>query len=347
MSPELIRLHLSQLKKAIIKSETNKYADNRKQEYHDNILTLFERIDSLDFSKCSISELIHYKYIIDFCFISIEFLDNSILTVIPHEIVYCLEKALSDWDDTNKYIIVISLSNDLNGFWFNSMLSLKEIYYDIFKADFSIFFKHRLIQITLPKYLSQDYLANVVLYHELGHFIDQRYGIIEKLSSAISLTNIEKIHYGEFFSDIFASQYIGEASNYYLHYIAHEAPDSESHPSTNSRIDLVEKFLNGKTDPILDHLKDATFKITGKELKDRRKIIKDDDFKAFIPTNIVSDEELHSIFEIGWRLWKNPLPEYSDKHIGEFDKYRIINSLMEKSISNYMVVNKWNKHVPH
>ena len=347
MSPELIRLHLSQLQKAINKSNTNKYADNRKQEYFKNISTLFETINSKDFSKCSISELKSYKIIIDFCFISIEFLDNSVLTVIPHEIVYCLENALNDWDDTNKYIIVTSLANDLNKFCFNSYLSLNETFYDVFTAYFGIDFKHRLIQITLPKYLSQDYLANVVLYHELGHFVDQKFGITEKLSLSLSLGVKLTNHYGEFFSDIFAAQYIGEASNFYLHYIAHEAPDAESHPSTNSRIDLVNKFLNGEQDPILDDLKNATLKITGKELQDRRKIISDDDFKAFIPTNIVSDEELHSIFEMGWKLWMNPIPEFIDKHIGEFDKYRIINNLMEKSISNYMVVNKWNKHVPH
>ena len=40
---------------------------------------------------------------------------------------------------------------------------------------------HRLIQITLPKVLARDYLSCVVLYHELGHFVDLELYISKKL----------------------------------------------------------------------------------------------------------------------------------------------------------------------
>ena len=157
MSPELITLHLSQLQKAIEKSKTNKYADSRKRDYHDNILKLIEELNKIDFYGFPIDHLVLTKKIIDFCFVSVEFLDNSTLVNIPHEIVYCLEKALGEWDDTKQYIIVTSLHNDLNCFSFNALLSLYEPFYDIIKALFGISFNHRLIQINLPKYLSQDY----------------------------------------------------------------------------------------------------------------------------------------------------------------------------------------------
>lgn len=345
MAPELITLHLSQLQKAIEKSKTNKYADSRKRDYHDNIFKLFEELNRIDFIGFSTDSLAFTKKIIDFCFVSVEFLDNSTLVNIPHEIVYCLEKALNEWDDTNQYIIVTSLHNDLNCFSFNALLSLNETYYDIIQAVFSISFNHRLIQINLPKYLSQDYLANVVLYHELGHFVDLRYQITEKLSTALKLTKPDRNYYGEFFSDIFASQYIGEASNYYLDYIAYNNPDSFSHPSTNKRIEIVHKFLRGNSDKILADLEDATLKSTGKDLRNRRKVISDSDFRNFIPTIINNDEELHSIFEVGWSLWQGKIFESEVKNISKFEKYQILNNLIEKSISNYMILEKWSKYV--
>jgi hypothetical protein len=261
--------------------------------------------------------------------------------------VYCLEKALNQWDDTNQYIIVTSLHNDLNCFSFNALLSLNETFYDTIQAVFGISFDHRLIQINLPKYLAQDYLANVVLYHELGHFVDRRYQIIEKLSTSLNLPKDQQSYYCEFFSDIFAAQYIGEASNYYLNYIAYNNPDSVSHPSTDSRIEIVSKFLNKNNDKILNDLIDATQKSSGKELKDRRKPISDSDFKAFIPTNISDEEELHSIFEVGWGLWLSKVSEFEVKNISKFEKYQILNNLIEKSISNYMVLEKWNRYVPY
>ncbi len=347
MSPELITLHLSQLQKSIEKSKTNKYADSRKRDYHDNILKLFDELNKINYDGFPETSLVLTKKIIDFCFVSVEFLDDSTLVNIPHEIIYCLEKALNEWDDSNQYIIVTSLHNDLNCFSFNAYLSLNETFYDIIEALFSISFNHRLIQINLPKYLSQDYLANVVLYHELGHFVDMRYKITERLSNALNLTVVQKEHYGEFFSDVFAAQYIGEASNSYLNYIAYNVPDSSTHPSTNSRIEMVRHFLNCDNDKVLDALKTAAQLITKKELRNRRKVITDADFRAFIPTIITNEEELHSIFEVGWGLWLSKVAEFELKNISKFEKYQILNNLIEKSISNYMILEKWNKYVPY
>lgn len=343
MSPELVKLHLSQLQKAIEKSKTNIYADNRKQNYHDNVLKLFTQLNALDFDTYSPSDLNVLKSIVDFCFVSVEFLDSSTLVNIPHEIVYCIEKALNEWVGTDPYIIVTSLQNDLNGFSFNPLLSLNEPYYDFIKTIFGIEFKNRLIQINLPKYLAQDYLANVVLYHELGHFVDLRFKITERLSLKLSLNDKERTHCGEYFSDIFASQYIGEASNSYLNYIAYDKPDSYTHPSTNSRISMVCDFLNGIDNPLLDELKNAVKIITGKELENRRTVISDNDFTAFVPSVINSESELHSVFEIGWNLWKTKISKFEANNMNTFDKYTILNNLIEKSISNYMVLEKWNK----
>jgi len=84
MSPELLNLHISQLSRTLSKSKTNNYADNRKQKYHKELMVLFNKIKSIDFSKLSYIEQLETKNILDFCFLSIEFLDNSTLVNIPH-----------------------------------------------------------------------------------------------------------------------------------------------------------------------------------------------------------------------------------------------------------------------
>ncbi len=49
----------------------------------------------------------------------------------------------------------------------------------------------------------------------------------------------------EYFADLFAAQYINNASNLYLNYIAFNNPDCHTHPSTIKRIEMVNSFLSG------------------------------------------------------------------------------------------------------
>ena len=348
MSPELLNLHISQLARTFEKSKTNKYADDRKQSYHDSLVNLFEKIKILDRYKLTDLEQLDLKQILDFCFLSIEFLDDSTLVNIPYEIVYCLEKALNEWDKTDRYIIVTSLQNNITCYSFNPTLALNEPTYDLIFVKFNIKFEQRLIQINLPRYLANDYLANVVLYHELGHFIDLRHQISYKIALKNKFDIKKYYHLGEFFSDVFAAQYIGLASNYYLNYIAHKVAGSDSHPSTDSRIKIVEDFLDLKTsNPDLNLIIDATRLITGNQLNINSDKIVDDDFRKFIPTVIRNEFQLHSVFEIGWQLWKTNVKEFEEKNIKIETKYNIINNLIEKSIGNHMITEKWNKYVPH
>ncbi|RKD92528.1 hypothetical protein [Mangrovibacterium diazotrophicum] len=347
MSPELLSLHVSQLNRAVGRSKTNKYADPRKQDYHASLIELFSKVSTTEFSKANDTERKELKSILDFCFLSIEFLDNSTLVNIPYEIVYCLEKALQDWDNSNDYIIVTSLQNNLLSYSFDPTLALDVTIYDLIRAKYSIEFRHKLIQINLPKYLAHDYLANVVLYHELGHFIDQRFRICNRIAIILGLNPAQENHYEEFFADIFASQYIGKASNFYLGYIAHGDGDCHTHPATDKRITMVEEYLCGHDNSILETFKIAVPAIVNKELFINDKKIDDGDFRCFIPSEPGSSLELHSIFEVGWGLWLNEIAEYDNRGITRDQKYRIINNLLEKTISNFMITEKWKANVPN
>jgi hypothetical protein len=349
-----IQRHLAQLSKCIKKSTVNKYSDQRKVKYQEKLIELYDLISKEDFSKLSSSEILSLKTIIDFIFHNIQFLDNSTLTVSPFEIVYCLEKVLDEWIPNNKFIVATSLSNNLNEFSFNGYLALHTPIYDLIKNKYKVEFEYKLIQITLPRYFVHDYLANVVLYHELGHFIDKYFVVSETIvynqivsgkfspKSQLEINSLVS-HYMEYFADIFAAQYIGNSSNHFLNYIAHNHPDSASHPSTAKRLQMVNEFLKQNfAEQTIAILKSETNTRTKLDLTNRHVILKTADFEGLIPMEIKDVTELHSVFLAGWNFWKaNP-----NKIIDQFgvDKsYKIINNLIEKSISNFIVIDSWKK----
>jgi hypothetical protein len=352
MNFRTLELNLAQLARCIQKSRFNKYSDKRKEQYQKTLAEVFESVQAHDYSKFTANQLITKKQIIDFVFESIEYLDNSTLTVIPFEMVYCLEEALNEWIPKNTYIVVTSLSNSLLSYSIKDSLALNPAIYALIQNDYNKAFNHRLIQITLPRYYVHDYLANVVLYHELGHFIDRTYKISESIVFIQAQKNnmplnhpdipIYVRHYMEYFADIFAAQYVGNASNLFLDYIAHKIPDSYTHPATDKRIEVVKNFLDGnhRAEPIAE-LMQMTHAKTGMNLQIRFDNLPLDDFNSLLPYELINERQLHSIFLAGWNAWQEQ-PNNLTNQFGNDVAYKAINNLIEKSISNYIVVKNWN-----
>jgi hypothetical protein len=378
MDEKLLNLHLIQVRKSLNKSKNNIYSDLKKHNYHKNLENLFEKISFSIETETSIdlNNIIKYKRQINFIFKSIEILDSSTLNLIPYEIVSCLQIAMNEWLETSdKYIIVTSLVNDINGYSFDPSIAFNDDLFQEIKIKYAITFEYRLVQINLPRALSRDYLSSVVLYHELGHFIDFRYSIsdtiiedvisniksnnslitqynilfpfINEIATPANLNtfnyykNILLFHMREYFADVFASQYIGECSNYYLKYITAESlsQTSQTHPSTLNRIDFVNLFLNDTNNFILTEIKAATQKITSKEIVSRHSVPDPKDFLEFLPINITQKKEIHGLYSNGWDLWisnENDFPTFEKK-----DKYNIINNLIEKSIGNFIISEQW------
>jgi hypothetical protein len=371
MKSLLLSLHFSQLSKAWYKARNNHYSDERKNKYQEALGILFEKISTEDFNTLNENQLLERQYVFDFFFKSLEFLNSSTFTQFPFEIVKCLEISLKEWvDNCDDFIIVTSLVNTNNAFSFDSSLVNNDSLYNLMGTLYDVSFEAKLIQINLPKFLSRDYLSNVVLYHELGHFVDTGYKISEAIIDTILLTknlnddfpnyfeidfgrtdlnrDCYKNHIAEFFCDVFASQYIGETSNYYLGYITmNDDNDSYSHPSTTSRIKFVKDFLcNSNENPLLNLMKEATLQITGKELKIRHTKFTSDDFSNLIPVDIKSESELHYLFVYGWQMWLKKLDEVEQKNKMGFELerstfYGLINNLIEKSIGNFIVTELW------
>ena len=322
-SYNLLRLHLAQAELALDKARNNAYSDKHKEEYQNKLTNLFTSVYEEVNKKISLTEsdiYALYKRHIDFIFKSLEFLDSSTLNQIPYEIVECLNHAMNDWlGSSGEYIIVTGLINDVGGFSFDPSLAYSDALYDEIKAKYGIDFPQRLVQINLPRALARDYLASVVLYHELGHFVDMKFKFTESLTrellnnitegktSGLELANlliyfpflsahvgtkktiptqsqvftVTNSHLAEYFCDLFASQYIADSSNYYLQYITENANFySVSHPSTVNRVQAVADFLEKKDNIVLNIINDAIYKIKKETLKIRNEAVKADDFLA-------------------------------------------------------------------
>jgi hypothetical protein len=381
MKQELLNLHFAQLKRIWNKSQYNNYADKSKNNYHKNLTKLFECLENENFSNLTPVKILEIAVIIDFFFRNLEFLDNSTLNVIPFEMVQCLTIALNDWrKKDDKFIIVTSFSNDVKEFALIKEEASRKIY-NLIEKTYKIKFEKRLIQIILPKYLSKDYMANVVLYHELGHFIDEKYEIVnpvfEHIYENIKLNNIKKDdlvvlyyylpylkttgplrfyylkqHLKEYFADIFASQYIDNSSIEYLNFIDYfpgsKNITSKTHPSTINRTELVDVFLTNQNNYIINLFNDSIHKILNKHLEKKYEVITENDFIKLIPYENLKRGQLHYLFVSAWQHWLFDFDKFKEQNKMEYDfKYedlhQILNNLVEKSIGNYLIESHWKR----
>jgi len=367
----LLYLQLYQAETLISNSRKYNFSDTQKDNYLKKLEELFKGIkDSIErgFDDAKIFEK---KSHLDFIFKSIEFLKDSTLNTIPFEVVGCLNKAMSDWIDAQKFIIVTSLQNNLYSFSYDLSYAMNKNFYQSLETEYGVVFDQKLVQINLPLTLSKDYLSSVALYHELGHFVDLQHSITSTLRYAIYLKQVSvtdvlgympfltatdidllklEYHLGEYFCDLFAAQYIGETIGLFLQYItSNSAKDSPTHPSTVNRIKVISDFINGTDNPVVNLIQTAVEALTGKKMEIRYSKITSDDFYKLIPYEIKSDAELHGSIMYGWQVWLDDVGKFNqcmgyNVNLTEPTIYRVINSLVEKSIGNYFTIQHWAKN---
>ena len=365
----MMELNFSQIVNVWKQSQHNQYSNNKKKEYHKKLGELFDKLKGVDFGSLRDTERKEYFSIMKFFSLSLEYLKNSTMNTVPYELIYCLRCALDEWiKDSEKYIIVTSYGD----YCFSNYLSLTKGVYDIMTTKLGIEFENKLVQICLPQGMERDYLCNTVLYHELGHFVDMTIGlsniIFLELKNYFGEAEVKEFfpylddpsisekdcmvfnHVQEYFADLFASLYIGKSIYYYLDYIANDADFSYSHPSTSYRIKIVEKFLSNPDSNILFKIINGyTIRIFNQEFKPKNQALNSpQDFYDLIPCDINNKNQLHSLFQFGWFIWKHNKTEFEDANRMNFtlkpsQKYEIVNNLIEKSINNFIVKEQWKK----
>lgn len=292
-----------------------------------------------------------------------QFVSGSRTNDAPHETQYVLRKALKHW--LNKDVLVSSASlEDLN-FFLNTedLWEFIELALSKFDAEG---YKPLFVRIGSPLAYKHKPVFCVPLFHELGHFVDHYYEITKSslllhapgpIPPGATINQqqwqfVNHRHRMEHFADIFAACYCGEASKKSLQAIAPNNPDSPTHPSTAKRITLIDTFLNGNTDSMIDLLQNATNARTQQILS--RKFLTPDINAAFdnvLTYKISNEAELFGIFPASWEyLFKqidNRTAQWIDNNITTHGIELTINDLTEKTIRNFEVTERWSNVSSH
>lgn len=382
MNPKYLELSRSQLMQAWNRSRFNHYSDKRKQQFHECLGVLYDELMKINFSDLSYTkdELRFFRKTLEFFKDSLTLLDNNTISSVPHEIIESLNVAAMQWlPDFDDYIIVMKDGP----YAIMPQVENYRLFYVSIKATFSIEFKYILLTVSMPRQLTRDYLTNVCLFHELGHFVDTKYKISEMViydlfnswlggkrieidewffakvppffisstigkSPSYSATGYTIYFLMEYFADLFGAQYIGANYLNYLEYLSDDINiDDPQHPSYSKRKKMYDDYCKGPdANIVLKLIFENTLDVTKHGLTQRYVEIERNSMIGLIPTKLNNQEEMLSIFKMGWDVYMNGSKEIEisnklQQPLAPDQVYTIVNNLIEKSISNYLITKEW------
>lgn len=350
MNPQYLNLSRSQLSVAWNRSRFNHYSDNRKQRFHDNLEQLYNILITKDFYDIAYSndDLLFFRKVLEFFKDSIALLDNNTISSAPHEFVECLNITARQWlTDFDDYIIVMvdgpyAIIPQVEDF---------RMFYTLIKNKLGVEFKSILLKVVMPKQLSRDYLTNVCLFHELGHFIDTKLKItdsaykdqlldkwkngksaevdtwfnaakgayrFESTPTGLGIVGFDQSLYylKEYFADLFGSQYVGDNIFHFLDYIdENPTKDGPRHPSNDKRRRMYDDFTKGAdTNPVLESLHESTLAQAKRGLVQQYVDIDQTEMLSFVPSELNDEQQLLSVFKLGWDVYLGGSKPFQDQN---------------------------------
>jgi len=216
-----------------------------------------------------------------------------------------------------------------------------------------------IVQIRLPEIYRQKPLYSVALYHELGHFIDTTYKITDTVlafEENIALPGLSgppatvdretrTNHLREYFADLFAACYCGRAIKQFLEGIAPEAEASRSHPESYNRFQAIEALIRGTEHSVISAFNQALATRKKPTLRLRyRPVDVSASLRAIRPVSLNSVQEVHGVLVSAWEFLDSAAEQAQEPWncMAPGEVERVVNDLVEKSIRNWMVREKWN-----
>ena len=348
MNHQKLDLHFAQVERAFSNSSSNVYSDANKKNFQDQLRFIFDcykgikQVKTLDINQIQI-----FRTVLNIIIDHLDHLDASIIGKFPTELIFCLDVVLEEWiDDYDKYLVLTSLSNKNNKY---QIVHYPLVTYEYLNGEVSNLsgtsfkFAHTPILLQIPRFQSHCFLANAVVYHEIGHFIDFKYKIIDtlfdqdKFLAGLTEKAKTKSYYREFFCDLFAAQYVGKASNNYLNYINYKDDDGDSHPSTDSRLKVVDDFLSGKSNEYIDRIIPAVEKLTNRKMESKLIELPLDFFSNGNSIKIENKTQLSSLFPLAWDTWIDQDSTFMKKHGNDLlTAHNNLNKLMINSIRSIL-----------
>lgn len=373
MVPEIyyLEIHLAQVSHEMDcineKVRNGRYENKKLIAYISTLNDIVAEIRKTNFASKSDNDKEQIRYILLFMSFCVQYIKSATIYDMNSAVYVCLRAALEDWVKGNPLNYVVTTYKGSAGThhyqpWTVDKQSIKAIY-DIY----SISFADKLVSLAYPSYLEKDFLSNVSLYHELGHFIDlSEWGITGRLTNHI-ITNKclqmqdvyfknidtvvlydrthllwssewDKLHnmLCEYFADIFAVQYIGRHKIHLSQYLTGDNGFDKEHPSTEARTRAINNFLGPEAnhDDFIKQLRWATEQITGRSLKIRNAALPKDYLLNNQPSPITEKHQLHTLLQNAWEIWEGNINGYKqDPDI--MTAYGRLNNLLEQSIMNY------------
>lgn len=364
------------------RSRNNKYSNPKLQEFHDFFRDFYEKIKNEDIASLTEDKKTFLKDAIDYFQTRVNCLSNNTSTTAPYEVIESIKCAAKEWvSDIDNYII-LTRYGDYSFFSDNK----EDVVLSYIENDYGIIFNKKTVLLSIPQHYYRDYLNNVVLYHEIGHFVDITQNIslislqltvsdIEKKidinsiysyfpflnglksddiiqSGGVTEKGIQLYHYWlEYFADVFAANYIGDKIQKYLSFRSY--PDCNSvishltHPSNERRFAVINDFINGRDNYITNKIQLILGNKFGKTLNRYNNSLALEDLYKFLPLELKSDNDIHNLYAAAWDVWYGDRSKFKMENNLSYDLqsaqiYSILNNLVEKSISNYLVTKKWN-----
>lgn len=292
-----------------------------------------------------------------------QYLAGSTSNRVPYELVYALRKAVADWG-LSDCIVTTSLLQS-SEFLCERVSSAPN---DSIEQLLGIKLKFELVQIALPEIFQHTPLFCTPLYHEIGHYVEERKRLVtgsltaneqawlgclpdaEFVAGIEDKTKRRKVALNlitEHFCDVFAASYISSAASFYIHeWVPSEGP-TETHPSTVKRIEVVEAFLRDEKSPFVEMLRNI-----GRDNGENSLLVKrfeepdvEKYFSDFRPCEISNIAQMHGIFPAALKQLKSSICDATKRKAfpNHEDLILVINDLTEKSIRNYMIRSAWDE----
>ena len=294
---------------------------------------------------------------------STQYLSGSTSNRVPFEIVYALKHALKDWD-LNDAIVTTSLLKSSDFLCERANNAPKAV-----AAMLRGPVPHDLVQIAFPEIFQHYPLFCTPLYHEIGHYIEDRHSYVAFVVAGSDVDELWRLlpdrahfpsldvaarrrivrnHLTEYFCDLFSASYVGTCAGFYIGQLDVDQVVTDTHPLISSRLAVIDKFTSQCADPIVDLLKRCALDAEGNQLL-RQRFKQIDVAPCFTdarPVDIACLEEMHGIFPAALDFIANgeaPANCSSSDHTDDLTK--LVNDLVEKSIRNFMITKAWNEHL--
>jgi len=294
-----------------------------------------------------------------------QFLTGTTSNRVPYEITYLLREVLLDWG-LGDSIVTTSVNQSPDFYCERAGTAPDALIAELSLPGLAL--SGHLVQMGVPEIFQHMPLLCSPLYHEVGHYVEEHERLITTLSiahrpellqalpeaqhfDASSRMVVAKAWATEHFCDLIAACYVGECVSDYIIQWDHEQVSQPSHPAAASRAVVTRDFLEGRSNPVVDLLKQGVSE-AGLNIQLQKQFLLpavDDCFADVRPAAVESIKQLHGLLPAADAFLKRLLTSPSDFkgcNIARVPRWRqphVINDLIEKSIRSFMIEKAWDE----